>query len=183
MIMNSKYLFFVNFLKNPLRNASIIPSSESSCKAMVNGIDFSKVKTIIELGPGDGVFTEQVLKKCRPDTKIIVIELEKSYIHILKKKFGKKVIVENVCASHIDEILRKHKIKKVDLIISGLPFLPEKVKNKLFTSIKQHTDRGTVFRFFTYMPPIMKKIYKDLPLKKKSFTWKNIPPFWVYGTN
>lgn len=176
-------LFAKNFIKNPLRNASITPSSASAGRAMVRNIDFTNVRTVVELGPGTGVFTKELVKRCTPGTKIILVELEKSYIDNLKKLFGDKVVVENTDAHLLEEILKNHGVSKLDLIISGLPFFDEVVNEQFIGTIKRHTDTGTVFRFFTYVPPVAKRVYKKLSIKKIDFVLKNIPPIWIYGVN
>lgn len=176
-------IFGVNFLKNPVKNASIVPSSKYASVAMVKNIDFSKVETIVELGPGTGVFTEEILKKAKPNTKIILVEIEKTYLKILRDKFGDRVIVENASAHLLDEILAKHNIEKIDLIISAVPSLPKEIGKDFFSSIKRQTDRGAIFRFITLIPPVMKMVYKNLPIRKISFVSKNFPPLWIYGIN
>ncbi|MDO8620235.1 MAG: rRNA adenine N-6-methyltransferase family protein [bacterium] len=182
--MNGKLQFALNFLLHPVRNASLVPSSHFASKAMLLGIDFSSVQTVVELGPGTGVFTEEILKRCKPDTKVLLIELEKDYITLLEKKFGNRVLLENASAHLLDAILLKYGIAKVDLIVSGLPFsLPHEVKEKLFASLGEHTSRGTHYRFFTYNPPLMKRVYAGLPIRKISFVSRNLPPLWVYGIN
>jgi phospholipid N-methyltransferase len=45
-------LFFKKFIRQPKINASIMPSSPMLAQAMIDGIDFSRIKTIIEFGPG-----------------------------------------------------------------------------------------------------------------------------------
>ncbi len=182
--MNGKLQFAWNFLCHPVRNASLIPSSTFASKAMLHGIDFSSVQTVVELGPGTGVFTEEILKRCKPSTKVLLIELERDYVTLLQRKFGNRVVVENASAHLLDSILAKHGITKVDLIISGLPFsLPHEVKEQLFASLCAHTKRGTQYRFFTYNPPLMKRVYAGLPIHKISFVSRNLPPLWVYGIN
>lgn len=177
-------LFTINFLKNPLRNASIVPSSVFAGREIINNIDFSGIETIIELGPGTGIFTREIIRKCKPETKIILIELEDTYVNLLRRKFGKRVIIENTSAHLLDEVLKRNNIEKVDLIVSGLPFsLPHEILEKLCISIKRQTDNGTIYRFFTYMPPIMKLAYTDLPIREVSFVSRNFPPLWVYGIN
>lgn len=177
------FLFGVNFFKNPLRNASIIPSSNIAAKAMFDHIDFQSIRVIVELGPGTGVFTEEILKRCKPNTKVILIEIEESYIRLLRGKFGNKVIIEKASAHLLDSILVKHGINKVDLIISGLPFLLGGVEGELFETVKKHTKNGAIYRFFTYNPPAMKQMYKNLPIRKMSFVLRNFPPLWIYGIN
>ncbi|MSU55453.1 MAG: SAM-dependent methyltransferase [Candidatus Taylorbacteria bacterium] len=176
-------LFGWNFIKHPIQNASIIPSSITAAKAMLDNIDFSTIKTVVELGPGNGVFTNEILKKSSKNTTIILIEIEKTYVDLLNKKFSGKVIVEHGSAYCLNTILKKYNIDRPDLIISGLPFSIPGIKKELLNPIKKHTENGTIFRFFTYLPPIMKHIYIDLPVRKVSFVLKNFPPLWIYGIN
>lgn len=176
-------LFAKNFFRNPLRNASIMPSSSFASVAMLKNLDFSSIHTILELGPGTGVFTKEIIKRSAPFTKIILIELEETYVKRLRRKFGAKVIVENANANLLEDILKKHNVSKLDLLISGLPFLEEAVNDHLLASIKKQTDNGTIFRFFTYLPPVMKRVYKNLPIRKIAFVLRNVPPLWIYGIN
>jgi len=70
---------------------------------------------IIEIGPGDGRLTEQILLS-KP-RKLKIIEIDPDLIPTLKSKFSKKkieIINEN--------ILTYPFIEKVDLIISNLPY-------------------------------------------------------------
>lgn len=176
-------LFLFNFIKNPLRNASIIPSSKEASGAMMMGIDWDKINTIVELGPGNGTFTREILTRCKPTTKIVLVELEHSYVDLLRIKFGNRVKVVHESAHLFEDILVQLNLPNADLIVSGLPFLARHVNQLIFTSIQHQTDKGAIFRFFTYMPPAMKLVYKGINLRKVAFVWKNIPPMWVYGIN
>ena len=181
--MKDHALFALNFLRRPSINASIVPSSRYAAEALIDKVDFQRVDTIVELGPGTGAFTKVVLSRCKPDAKMVLIELEASYIAPLQEQFGSRVSVEHTGAHRIDSVLVTHGIEKVDLIISGLPFLPDETKGEFAESLLRQTDQGAIYRFFTYMPPIMKKVYADLPLRKKSFVLRNFPPMWIYGIN
>ena len=176
-------LFTKNFFLHPLQNASIVPSSRFASAAMIDGIDFSKIDSIVELGSGTGVFAEEILKRCKPGTKVILVEIEPTYVENLKQKFGESVIVENKSAHLLEDILKEHGIERVDLIVSGLPFLPTSMKKELITSLQKLTKQGSIFRFFTYSLPAMKLMYKDLPVRRISFVLRNFPPMWVYGIN
>ncbi len=181
--IQEKALFFSNFIKNPLTNASVIPSSKRASKKILENIDFSKINSVLELGPGNGIFTGEIIKRCKPDTKIVLIEIEDSYIKILKRKFGKRIIIENTWAHNMADVLDKHNINPVDLIISGLPFSGDENKKDLNNAILEQADQGAIYRFFTYMPGFMKKAYKDMPIEKYNFVFRNIPPMWIYGIN
>lgn len=182
--IKDNFRFALNFLRNPLRNASFVPSSTRASRAMLEGINFSAIDSVVELGPGTGVFTRELLKRCKPQAKILLVEVEESYVKMLREQFGGKVIIEHSSAHLLDTLLAKHGIREVGLIVSGLPFsLPEPVKRKLFDSVRRHTSNDTIFRFFTYNPPLMRRAYKSLPVRKISFVLGNIPPLWVYGIN
>jgi phospholipid N-methyltransferase len=182
--MKNQFKFFLNFIKNPIRNASILPSSKTASEAIINGIDFENVHTILELGPGTGCFTEQILKHSKPNTKVILIEIEESYQEILHSKFQDQIILVNENAKDLNKVLKANGVDKVDLIVSGLPFaMPKDIFNDIIEAIKSQTNTGAIFRFFTYMPFIMKPYYKKLPIKKHSFILSNTPPLWVYGVN
>jgi phosphatidylethanolamine/phosphatidyl-N-methylethanolamine N-methyltransferase len=182
-VWKERALFLFNFIKNPIRNASIIPSSKIASGAMMSGINWDKVNTIVELGPGNGTFTREILARCKPGAKVVLFELENSYVELLRKKFGDRVQVIHASAHLFEDILKEMKLPKADLIISGLPFLGKNLNQLIFDSIQHQTDKGAIFRFFTYMPPIMKMVYKGINLRKVAFVMKNIPPMWVYGIN
>lgn len=181
--MRNIFVFLRNFIKNPIKNASIFPSSWCLTRTMLYDIDFSKIDVIIELGAGEWVYTRELAKRKKPETKLIVIEIAKEYISLLEKIKAPNITIENVSAHLLSHVIKKHNLTKVDLIISGLPFLQEDKKKILFDTICSLCNQGTIFRNFTYMPFVFKKVYKDYPLVKKWFTFWNIPPAWVYGIN
>jgi Phospholipid N-methyltransferase len=53
---------------------------------MYGGIDFSKVKCIVEFGPGTGVFTREILKRLNDDAQIIIFETNPSFYQKLKSE-------------------------------------------------------------------------------------------------
>ncbi|HJW29061.1 MAG TPA: hypothetical protein VJ508_07395, partial [Saprospiraceae bacterium] len=178
MSLSEKLLFFKNFIRHPLQNASVIPSSRKAAKAVLTRLDWSRINTVVELGPGNGTFTRQILTECKPGTTLILIELEASYVEILRRKFGKSIHVVNDSAHRIHEILGTFGLKRTDLIVSSLPFLPNPIRAQVNAAILHETQLGAAFRFFTYMPPIMKWFYKGMPLQKLKFVLENIPPMW-----
>ena len=182
-VWKERSLFLLNFLKNPLVNASVIPSSKMAGRAILSGLDWSKIHTVVELGPGNGTFTREIIARSNPGTRIILIELEESYVDLLQAKFGSKVTVVHDSAHRMNEILADHGLSRADLIVSSLPFLQKQISRMIFSAILEQTRHGAAYRFFTYMPPVMKWFYRGLPLHKVNFVMQNIPPMWIYGIN
>ena len=71
----SQRRFFKLFLKQPTVNASVTPSSKKSAIGMLQGLDLSKMKYVVELGSGTGVFTDILAKRLPSNCKILLIEL------------------------------------------------------------------------------------------------------------
>lgn len=176
-------LFLLNFLKNPLRNASVVPSSRTAGRAILSGLDWNTIHTVVELGPGNGTFTREIISRSKPGTNIILIELEASYVELLQNKFGNKVTVVHESAHRMNEILAERNLANADLIVSSLPFLQKQISRVIFAAILKQTNTGAAYRFFTYVPPVMKWFYRGLPLHKVNFVMQNIPPMWIYGIN
>jgi len=176
-------MFLRHFLRKPLRNASVTPSSRAAARAMLAGISWDAIHTVLELGPGTGPFTREVLRRCRPGTRVLLIELETRFVDILRHSFGDRIEVVHGSASDMDRFLAERGIGHADLILSSLPFLPESVRLPIHRSILRQTRAGAVFRFFTYMPGAMRSHYRDLPIRRIGFTPWNLPPMWIYGIN
>ena len=86
------------------------------CKKIVKNFNI-KNKTILEIGPGTGQLTEEIIK-LNPH-KLLLIEKDNNLSLILKKKYNKntKIIIHNNDINSIDII----KLGKVN-IISNLPY-------------------------------------------------------------
>ena len=176
--------FFLNFLKKPLQNASIVPSSKRAARAMLHGLDLSQSDYVVELGPGTGVFTEALYRQLPENAKVMVVELESSYITSLKRRFGDRFEIVEASAASLDELVRERGWPRVDLIVSGLPFtMPKEVKRPLWASLEGLASVGTTIRWFTYFPWLMRWYYREFQVKKVRFVARNFPPLWVFTIN
>ena len=128
-------MFLLEYIKNPRRVGAVASSSKYIAYEMINSIDFKRAECIVEYGPGTGAFTEKVLSRAKDTTTIILIEINNEFYNTLKKLYGHKrnVIILNDSAENIKEILKMYSTKKVDYIISGLPFasIPETISNTI----------------------------------------------------
>ena len=125
----SNKAFFRMFIKQPMVNASITPSSKRAARKMVEGLNLGQMKYVVELGPGTGVFTDILSASLPSDCRVLLVELEGSFIKNLENKYDHRFEVVQSSACELDKLLRERCVKNVDLVISSLPFnMPEKVK-------------------------------------------------------
>ena len=93
---------------------------------IINSSEVSEEDLIIEIGPGLGTLTKELLKKAG---KVICIELDKKMIKILKERFisysNLEIINDDVLKVNLKELINKYKghdnIKKVK-IVANLPY-------------------------------------------------------------
>lgn len=177
-------MFILEYIKNPKAIGAIAPSSSYLANKMVESINFKNAKCIVEYGPGTGVFTEKILSRISEDTIVILIEINKNFYNKLNEVYGhkKNVIIINDSAENIDIILKKYSIKKVDYILSGLPFtsLPNEVSRNILIKTSKIIENKSQFITFQYSLlklNFFREYFNNINYKKVR---KNLPPAFVF---
>lgn len=181
--MRDSLLLLSNFVKNPKEVGAIIPSSRFLANEIILNIDFKKSKNIIELGPGIGTFTREILKKARADTKIFCFEVNNKFCNYLNKNIiDKRLIVINAGAEKISNKLKKFSIGKADCIVSGLPFLNFSTikKRRIIKEVKNSLCDNGKFVLFQYTNGLGKMLELYFDEVNRSFVPLNVPPAFVY---
>jgi len=130
--------FLKSFLENPKEVGSIIPSSRFLERRIVKSLELSEARLVIELGPGTGGTTKAVLKRLRPDAKLLSIEINPAFIPILKRIEDPRFIPHHGSATEISKILAAHGLDRPDVIFSGIPFstMPRDLGSKILESAR-----------------------------------------------
>lgn len=173
--------YIKNLIKDP-KVASVSPTSANVIAKMLKGVDFEAIQILVEYGPGDGVITRELLKRMRPDAKIIAIELNEPFARELGKIDDARLIVVHGSAENVRSILSEHGIKAVDLVISGIPFslvrYRTRVKILSATRVILHND-GTllIYQASIQLKGLLQKYFKDVSVQ---YAWKNLPPLFIF---
>ena len=80
--------FFTEFLRNPRQNASIVPSAPAACEKMFQGLDMASMKYVVELGPGTGCFTKELMAQLPASAEVLMLEINPTFCPKLEDKFG-----------------------------------------------------------------------------------------------
>lgn len=175
--------FLNEFVKQPRNIGALLPSSEILAKNMIESINFDKAKTIVELGPGTGVFTKKIMKKKRKDTVLILIELNETFVRRLQQEYANnnRVYVIHGSAENLKMYLHELKINQVDFVLSGLPFtsLPIDVSERILRNVRDSLLSGG--QFITFQYTLVKKafIQSFFPTITGKRVWLNFPPAYV----
>ena len=176
--------FFTEFLRNPRQNASIVPSAQAACEKMFEGLDMGTMQYVVELGPGTGCFTRELMAQLPSSAQVLMLEINPTFCPRLEQEYGHRFHVRQESAHRMDELVAELGWPRIDLVVSGLPYtLPDVVIDPLFESLKRRTREGTTYRFFTYVPPLMKRKYEPsgFDLTLEHVVVKNVPPMWIYS--
>jgi phospholipid N-methyltransferase len=149
---------------------------------MIEPVDFSRAKTIVEFGPGTGVITVEILKSMREDAKLIVFEINDGFINKLKKIPDPRMDVINDFAENIETHLKARGIEKADYIISSLPLalIPKETEYAILHSVKNSLDPQGAFVQYQYSLASLKKLKEVFDDVKIDFTSMNVPPACIF---
>lgn len=174
-------LFFKRVLANPIRVGYIVPSSGFLTRKTAKRIDFSKPRVVIELGPGEGCHTRQIVRRMNPESKLILVELDDHFAAHLEKQFAhdRRVTVVHADALHLAATLDEMGISNPDYIVSGIPFtiMESGLREKLLANISLAMGPDTVF--ITYQFSLQISEHKLFDLARRDLCLLNVPPLTV----
>ena len=129
-------LFLKRFLQRPRQVASIIPSSRTLIRRVMEKMDFSGPRVIAEYGPGEGCHTREIVRRMHPESRLLLFELDVEFAGHLKNHFrhDARVTVLNADAASLSQHLLGLGLTHCDYIVSGIPFSlldPEKKRGLL----------------------------------------------------
>jgi phospholipid N-methyltransferase len=113
------------FLQESFRSldltASVFPSSRYLASALLRPIDFERARIVVELGPGTGAVTNEILRRLGPDAKLLAIDINKSFINHLRNACNDPRLIP-ICGSATDlsSMLAEHGAESVDSVVSSL---------------------------------------------------------------
>jgi phospholipid N-methyltransferase len=180
--MNS-LTFFRQSIRHLRTTGTVVRSSKHLCEQMLRPINFSQATLIVELGAGDGVFTEQLLMRMRPDAQLICFEIHHEFCNLLRQNIhdSRFHLIEDSAVS-LNDYLQKMNLPKADYIISGIPFvvLPPRLARQIVQTAHDCLQKGGLFIQFHYSLLIWRmyrRIFGNLRLR---FVPLNFPPAMVF---
>lgn len=172
-------LFFRRFVDSPRQIGSIVPSSPFLVRKMLDRVDWDKVRHVAELGAGTAVFTRSIVSRADPTSSILVFELDPHLRRFIPKATNLKIYTD---ARDLRKVLKENGIKKLDCIISSLPFkiLLPKVRDEILNAVKESLRSDGIFITYQYSSSMKPHFRKHFLSVKSSFVFLNIPPALVY---
>lgn len=176
-------LFASNFLKYPAMLGSVIPSSRFLIGEVLDQVDWERARVLVEYGPGVGNFTEQILRRMRPDATLLALETNPEFVRFLGESFtDPRLQVVHGSAADVDRILQQRGLDKADYIISGIPFstMPPALREAILKTthgVLDPTGAFLVYQFSARVLPDLRRIFGRV---ERSFEPFNILPAQMF---
>lgn len=184
MYMAQDFLsFFTAWMAAPRRVGAIAPSGAALAELITRDITVN-TGPILELGPGTGVFTYQLLKRGVRQQDLTLIEYGSDFMRLLQLRFpGARVLWMDAARLASEQLYQG---APLGAVISGLPLLtmsPRKVI-AIVSGAFSYLRPGGAFYQFTYgmRCPIPRPILDRLGLRATLVdrALLNVPPAAVY---
>jgi phospholipid N-methyltransferase len=181
--------FFIHFVKNLKMTGAVAPSSRFLAKNVVKPLQnmtnpetTSPPVNILELGPGTGALTREIVKQLRPADSLDVVELQKPFFQIIKNKYQ----AENV-EIYLNDFMKFQPEKRYGFIFSSLPYdnMPRSIIRKIWQKKLSLCSPDAYICYFKYVKfrkfkCDYEKQMVDKYKQNKKFVFRNLPPANVY---
>lgn len=175
---------FLHFIKDLKQTGAIAPSSKFLAKDLVQQLrddvscDSCTPLRILEVGPGTGPLTKEIVRLLRPKDRLDIVEIHQHFYKTVKEKFNRP----NVFVHH-DDILHYQPAATYDYIFSSLPYeaMPENLIQRIWQKKLDLCSDKAFICYFKYVSfrkfkcnfeqQIVKRYQRD-----KKIVLLNIPP-------
>lgn len=181
--LREQLLFLRGLIANPTGVGAIAPSSPALARAVAAQIDPGRDGPVLELGPGTGSMTRELLARGIAPERMIAIEWDADFARTIAAEFpGVKVIRGD--AFDLDGTLPKRGLQQFAAIVSGIPLLNHSKEKRcaLVEAAFRRLAPGAPMIQFSYGLSAPVKPPPEISVRLAAFVWKNLPPatVWVY---
>ncbi len=177
-------------MRSPGSVGAIWPSSPFLAKAMVRASSLENAEHVLELGPGTGAFTGEILSSLRHGASFSALEIDHELAQTISKKFPRAKVIAG-CATKLGEHLETERVPPPDAILSGLPWavFDENLQTHILSQIQSVLREGGVFSTFAYYGPhrlkagqaFRRKLENSFSrVERSSVVLRNFPPAFIY---
>lgn len=178
----------IEFLKGWRRDrtavGAITPTSVATARKMASVINSSPDLPVLELGPGTGVITKEILARGVRPKELLSVEYSPEFCRHLRQEFP-EVDIRCGDAFALDLVLGAERNAKFDCVISAVPLLhlPPPKRLSLILDLLERVPKGRPVVQITYglLSPVV-ALPAGYEVRHLAFMMRNIPPaqLWTY---
>lgn len=177
--------FLSGFVAQPMRVASVWPSSRALERQLVRTAGLAQARTVVELGPGTGGTTRALLRALPADARLLAVEQSAVFSRWLRERIAdpRLLVPAGADAEHLAELLRAAHLPAPDAVLSGIPFstLPEAAAQRIARAVAECLAPGGRFVAYQMRDAVVRYVVAHLgPPQTARWQWLNVPPMRVF---
>lgn len=177
-------LFGRNFLKHPRMLGSIVPSSRFLVERVLAAVSWGGARTVVEYGPGVGTMTRAMLRRLRPDGRLLLLETNGDFVHHLRHTIhDSRLRVEQRSAEEVNTALAEALIgAPADAIVSGIPYstMPTAARTAVLRATSRALAPGGTLVVYQFSRAVLPYLEAEFPVVERSFELRNVLPAHVF---
>lgn len=170
--------FFREFFRDP-GIASVKATSPYLVRRILDRMDLSGRRTVVEYGPGTGPFTRAILDRLSPDSRLVLIESNPEMVALLNGLVhDPRVRLVRAKAEEVGSILGP---ARADYVLSGIPFshFEPPLKMRILKDTREILAPGGAFLAYQASAGLrapLERVFRSVRVKVEPF---HIPPLVV----
>lgn len=176
-------VFARTFLKQPRMLGSVVPSSRFLIEHLLRAVDFSRGRVIVEYGPGVGPITAELLRRMRPDARLVALEMNAELAAFLRQALpDARLHVECASAEEVPAVLARLGLPRADYVISGIPFstMPAPVRRRVVRATRTVLHPSGVFLVYQFSRAVLPDLRDAFGHVRQGFEPRNLPPAQIF---
>lgn len=203
---NDYRVFWQEFRQTFHTTGAVLPSGRRLCKALASQVGRDELpRRILEVGPGTGAVTTEIIRRMGPDDRLDLVELNERFAQVLRDRLASEPAWQQV-ANRVRvlemPIEKLPTDEKYECIVSGLPLnnFSCGFVTQVLSHFHQLAAEGCTLSFFEYVAIRKAKAMVSSAAERKRLlgierlladefaTWEfarqcvlaNFPPAWVH---
>lgn len=119
---DEEWRFFKGWIDHPGKVGAVVPTGKVAAVRMASVITPGTDLPVLEVGPGTGVVTREILAGGLPADQLYMVEYSADFAETLRKEFPSTHVIQGD-ALRLDETLDEARALTFDAVISGVPML------------------------------------------------------------
>lgn len=182
MALRETWSYLRNFVKDP-KVGAITPCSRHTVSRLCQKLSLETADTLVEFGPGSGVFTRYLLDHMPATSKLIVIEINTSFVKQLRplSEQDPRLRVYHDQVENLGAVLADEAVQLIDGVVSGIPFsmIPVEAKDQILSETYRFLKPGGRFLAYQTSYGLVPRLKTHFDEVKKDLEAKNLPPMYL----
>jgi phosphatidylethanolamine/phosphatidyl-N-methylethanolamine N-methyltransferase len=173
--------FFKVWLDNIRQVGTPLPTSSFTGKSMASHIDLQSSLPVLELGPGTGPVTREILNRGTDPSRLVAVEYSHEFVRLLRRRHPEVRILQGD-AFDLDAALGDDGKTQFNCIISGLPLLNFAAERRVrfVNAMLERMPAGRPLVQITYGPRCPVPGLEGVAAQRADVVFRNLPPSHIW---